>query len=501
MEDRLHELAKGWAWATVGGISRIIHYGYTASSSANQTGPKFLRITDIQNNSVDWDAVPYCKIDKSEKGKYLLKEGDLVFARTGATVGKSFLIRGNIPETIFASYLIRIILDDRIDPVFISNFFQSINYWRQIHKGKIGIGQPNVNAQILSRIAIPLPPLPEQHRIVAKIEELFTKLDAGIEALKKIKSQLKRYRQAVLKYAFEGKLTEEWRKNIGAYGNPPIEPASVLLERIKEERKKEAKGKYKELPPLDTSALPELPEGWVWTRIGDISGTIHYGYTASAEDKQVGPKLMRITDIQNNSVHWSSVPYCKIDDSEKGKYLLKDGDLVFARTGATVGKSFLIRGKIPETVFASYLIRIILDENIDRAYVYDFFQSNFYWSQIQKGKLGIGQPNVNAQVLSQLSIPLPSFQEQEKIVEEIESRLSIADGVEKVAEQTLRQSERLRQSILKQAFEGKLVPQDPTDEPAEKLLERIKTERAKRDAEEKGKKRVKRKNQNQLELI
>ena len=118
----------------------------------------------------------------------------------------------------------------------------------------------------MRQIPIPLSPLPEQHRIVAKIEELFTRLDAGVEALKKIKAQLKRYRQAVLKYAFEGKLTQEWREaNKGK-----IEPASVLLERIKEERKKEGKGKLKELPPIDTSDLPELPEGWVWTTVGDL---------------------------------------------------------------------------------------------------------------------------------------------------------------------------------------------------------------------------------------
>jgi len=116
----------------------------------------------------------------------------------------------------------------------------------------------------LRQFRVPLPPLPEQRRIVAKIEELFTELDAGVSSLEKVKAQLKTYRQSVLKYAFEGKLTEEWRE---AHRNE-LEPAPVLLERIKEEHR--TKGKYKELPPLDTSNLPELPESWVWTRIGDI---------------------------------------------------------------------------------------------------------------------------------------------------------------------------------------------------------------------------------------
>ncbi|NMC60944.1 MAG: restriction endonuclease subunit S [Candidatus Methanofastidiosa archaeon] len=327
--------------------------------------------------------------------------------------------------------------------------------------------------QWLEKSFIPLPPLPEQHRIVNKIEELFTKMDAGVDALKKVKIQLKRYRQAVLKNAFEGKLTQQWREA----HKGELEPASVLLEKIKDQRKKESKGKFKELPPIDTSELPELPEGWVWTRLGEISIKIHYGYTARAIENNVGPKLLRITDIQNNSVNWNLVPYCKIENFEREKYLLNEGDLVFARTGATVGKSFLIKGDVPEAVFASYLIRTIINNSISKKYVFQFFQSNFYWDQIQKVKVGIGQPNVNAQILSQLLIPLPPLPEQNQIVADIESCLSVADQLEKIVEQNLKQAEKLHQSILKQAFEGKLVPQDPTDEPAEKLLERIKVEK------------------------
>jgi len=344
------------------------------------------------------------------------------------------------------------------------------------HNYVTGTTRLKLNQSPMRQIPIPLPPLSEQHRIVNKIEELFTKLDAGVDALKKIKIQLKRYRQAVLKNAFEGKLTQQWREA----HKEELEPASVLLEKIKEQRKKESKGKFIELPPIATSELPELPEGWVWTRLGEISIKIHYGYTARAKENNVGPKLLRITDIQNNSVNWNSVPYCKIDNFEREKYLLNEGDLVFARTGATVGKSYLLKGDVPEAVFASYLIRTIITNSISKKYVFQFFQSNFYWDQIQKAKVGVGQPNVNAQLLSRLLIPLSPLPEQHQIVAEIERRLSVADQLEKVVEQSLKQAERLRQSILKRAFEGKLVPQDPTDEPAEKLLERIREEKESR---------------------
>ncbi len=351
----------------------------------------------------------------------------------------------------------------------IHNFY--LAYWLWSNKDML---QANATGTTFKEIAksklreffIPLPPLPEQHRIVAKIEELFTELDAGVEALKKVRAQLKRYRQAVLKYAFEGKSTEEWRKSslLSLRGSKTTE--AISRDGIA-------------TPSARNDNLPELPEGWVWTSVGELAEKIHYGYTASSTIEPTGPKMLRITDIQDNTVNWNTVPYCKIESEDKQKYLLRDGDLVFARTGATVGKSYLIRGKIPDAVFASYLIRIIISKQIKKEYVYNFFQSNEYWRQIHKGKLGIGQPNVNAQTLSQIILPLPPLPEQHKIVEEIERRFSGADEVERVVEQSLKQAGRLRQSILKRAFEGKLVPQDPNDEPAEKLLELIKSEKAK----------------------
>ena len=179
-------------------MAHSIQYGHTASAIERADGPRFLRITDIQDGRVDWNAVPSCDIPVEDIPKYRLAPGDLVFARTGATTGKSFLI-GECPETVFASYLIRVRVSADVDSRYLAAFFQSPDYWRQIEGGKRGIGQPNVNGRVLGEIRFPLAPLPEQRRIVAEIEKQFTRLEAGVTALRRVQANLKRYRAAVLK--------------------------------------------------------------------------------------------------------------------------------------------------------------------------------------------------------------------------------------------------------------------------------------------------------------
>jgi len=237
----------------------------------------------------------------------------------------------------------------------------------------------------------------------------------------------------------------------------------------------------------DGGTLPNLPEGWVWATINQISLFNQYGYTESASNEQVGPKFLRITDIQNGNVDWNNVPYCQISDNDKNKYLLHTGDILFARTGATTGKSFLI-GECPETVFASYLIRLKLPKNMDNNYVYKYFQSLGYWKQISSDSKGTGQPGMNATILGTLQIPLPPLLEQYRIVAKIEELFALADEIEQSVIKGIKRADYLEQSILAKAFRGELVPQDPNDEPANVLLERIKAERGKMNKLKRGKK-------------
>jgi type I restriction enzyme S subunit len=167
----------------------------------------------------------------------------------------------------------------------------------------------------------------------------------------------------------------------------------------------------------------KLPDTWILTKMQELATDVSYGYTASSTTVPAGPQMLRITDIQNNNVDWSNVPYCEIDSDKLDQYKLKKHDLLFARTGATVGKSFLLMNEPPEAVFASYLIRVrtVSEELI--SFLAHFFNSEQYWKQITEFSSGIGQPNVNGTKLKGLDIPLPPIAEQKVIAKKLDTML------------------------------------------------------------------------------
>ena len=302
----------------------------------------------------------------------------------------------------------------------------------------------------LKTFVIPLPPLPEQHRIVAKIEELFTKLDAGIDALHKVQSQLKRYRQSVLKAAFEGKLTEAWR----AEHRDEIEPASPVAS--------------------------DLPDGWVWTIVGSI-GTIASGQTPKGindSNSKGHIPFFKISDMNKpgNEKFMRNSEIALDDDEIKrlGIHVRERGTVIFPKRGGAIATN----KKRILTCPSAYDLNImgVLPHNVSTEFLYYWFLS------IDLAQLSDGSnvPQLNHKDIHPLSFPLPPCGEQEAIVSEVERRLSVADKVEKTVTAELKRAEQLRQSILKQAFSGRLVPQDPNDEPASVLLERIRAEKSSR---------------------
>lgn len=216
-----------------------------------------------------------------------------------------------------------------------------------------------------------------------------------------------------------------------------------------------------------------MPEGWCWVRVYDISSAIIYGVSESAKSEGKY-KLLRITDIQNNKVNWNTVPLTDYPEEKAASYTLRTGDILFARTGATVGKSYLVDNSVPEnSIYASYLTRVQVSSIINSNYVKYFFESGFYWNQIADNSVGVGQPNVNGTSLGNLWLPIPPIQEQERIVEKLNSWCTIIDEI-KVTQESIRATiSDLRSRILEYAISGKLVPQDYSDESAIELLKRI----------------------------
>ena len=301
-------------------------------------------------------------------------------------------------------------------------------------------------------------------------------------------------RKSILQQAIQGKLVAQ---------DPTDEPASVLLERIREEKKQLVKDKKikkdknesiifksednshyekigSEVRCIDDEIPFEIPASWAWCRLESVSQQIHYGFTASAATTG-NALLLRITDIQNNIVNWNNVPFCTVTEKEFCNYGLNNRDIMIARTGGTIGKTYIVRNLTQKSVFASYLIRVIPSIYINEEYLKLFMESPFYWLQLTSASMGTGQPNVNGQSLSKLLIPLPPLMEQKQIVkriEELEPLLAEYDRLEKEST-SLDTSlpDALNKSILQYAIQGKLVAQDPTDEPASVLLERIREEK------------------------
>ena len=235
-----------------------------------------------------------------------------------------------------------------------------------------------------------------------------------------------RLRELILTLAVQGKLVAQ---------DPADEPAGVLLQKIRAEKDSLiAEGKIKRDKPLaeigDEEKPFELPQGWEWVRVGQVSARVQYGITASADHASTWPRFVRITDIQKDRVNWETVPGVQGQPEDFADHYLMPGDLLIARTGGTIGKSFLVPNVQGEAVFASYLIRITPIAGLQPSYLKVFASSGHYWDQLREKSMGTGQPNVNGTALSLLSLPLPPLAEQSRIVTRVEALMRLCDALE-----------------------------------------------------------------------
>ena len=357
-----------------------------------------------------------------------------------------------------------------------------------------------VTKKQLRELPVLLPPLPEQHRIVAAIEQHLTRLAAAVTALKRAQANLQRYRASLLKTACEGKLVPTEAALAHAEGRN-YEHASQLLARILVERRArwaaqpKRRGRYKEPSPPDTSALPQLPEGWAWTSLSSI-GEVRLGRQRSPK-RATGPNMrpyLRAANVTWAGIDLSDVKEMDFDSNEFEVYRLLRGDILLAEASGSadeVGKPAIWDSQIDGCCFQNTLIRVRVFPEIV-SYLYHHLLFDAQSGAFGRAARGVGIHHLGARRAESWIVALPPLDEQRRIVAEVERRLSVVHQAETAVETILKRAERLRQSILKRAFSGQLVPQDPNDEPAAVLLARIQAERAAAEATAKAQRKPRR---------
>lgn len=481
--ENLPALPEKWCWTKIGEIAFVISgqtpIGINEIVSSGEI--PFYKISDMnkignEKYMVKSEIALSCEDVKNLKLKIQDKE-TIIFPKRGGAIltnKKRILSRSS-------AYDLNIM---GISPIIIS--YKLIYYWiSKIDLSTLADGSnvPQINHKDIEPLHFPLPPLPEQHRIVQKIEELFTDLDAGVKELENAKVQIKNYRQGVLKEAVNGSLSKDWREEHKNELDCKSEDKSHKNNELTEKNSK----------------LPFIPAEWVWTtltQIGELNrgkskhrprdDPILYGgsypFIQTGDVRGANGVILQYTQTYSEKgLHqsrlWPKGTLCITIAANIADTAILGFDACFP--DSVVG--FISNTSICETKFIEYFFRTV-KEDLDRY------------------APATAQKNINLKILSNLYVPLPPLAEQHRIVSEIERRFSVIDQIEKTIDQSLVQAEKLRQSILKKAFEGKLVPQDPNDEPASVLLERIKQEKGRAESRKKPEKKTKVKTETIIEI-
>ncbi len=506
------QVPRNWEIVTLNDLSYVVTDGTHKTPEYKTSGIRFISIKNIRPfKSINWQS--YERYISQEEHKQLINRcnpeyDDILFPRIG-TLGFAKRIDFKEEISIFVGLGLIKPIKKYVNSKFIEYYFNTPYIKHLSEKKANGTGRKTLPLEESRRFPVPLPPLAEQHRIVEKIEELFSDLDKGIESLKATQQQLKIYRQAVLKWAFEGKLTAKWREEKKHKGE--LKSADELLDQIKAEREKrdrtqlqewheavktwEANGKQGKKPgkpkkarevealiKANTDSLFEVPKSWCWVKLGEIT-EVSGGVTKNAQKNLLSLKLpyIRVANVYANQLDLGEILEIGLRENEVGRVLLKKNDLLVVEGNGSIeqiGRVAIWNGAIEPCVHQNHIIKARAIKCLNIKFILHFLLSHQGREFIKKEAASTsGLYTLSLSKVENLKIPLSSIEEQDQIVQEIEFRLSICDRLEATITENLTRAEALRQSILKQAFEGKLVPQDPNDEPAEKLIERIRQEK------------------------
>ena len=476
------DLPAGWAVSALADVCHVVQGQSPPGETYNVDG---MGLPFLQGKAEFGDtyptAVKWCSAPAT------IAEADDVLISIRAPVGPTNLCPA---QSCIGRGLAAIRPQGNIPPKFVLYSLRATE--QELRTNSTGTTFDAIRGDALRSHPIPLPPLAEQRRIVAEIETQFTRLDASVAALRRAQVNLKRYRASVLKDACEGRLVPTEAELARSEGRE-YESAGVLLERILAERRarwesqEKRRGEYREPSAPDTSALPELPEGWVWATVEQLGAlgaqsvlTGPFGTTLKSSDFiSTGTPVLTIGCLTVNGINLEKAAFVSSEKaSELSRYILEEGDVLFSRM-ATVGRAGMIGTELSGSLFNYHIMRLRLNDlavtpQYYLVYVRGSSEVGRYVTEINHGATRDG---INTSQLLSMPFSLPPLAEQRRIMAEVERRLSVVQQAEATVEASLARAERLRQSILKQAFSGKLVPQDPDDEPASALLERIRAER------------------------
>jgi type I restriction enzyme S subunit len=492
-------LRTGWAEAPLAALLREhLRNGHSAKASGSGEGIPTLTLTAVTTGQFTADNVKLTVASREKVQDLWLEPGDIFVERsnTPELVGTAALFTGPRGFAVFPDLLIRVRLRNEVNTQYVAAFLRSPRaraYFRARAQGIAG-SMPKIDQGAVEGLAIPIAPRSEQDRIVAAIEQHLSDIDAGVAALERVRTNLKRYGASVLKTACEGRLVPT-EAELARRERRTYEPANVLLERILKERrvrwereqlaKMQAKGekprddrwkaKYVEPAPPTVADLPELPRGWCWTALGQLVWSVKDGphYSPTYTDAPDGVPFITGGNVRPSGVDFDSakrispalhVELCKRVRPEVGDLLYTKGGTTGIARVNTYARDFSVWVHVAVLKLAGH---------VEPFYLQHALNSPFCYAQAQRQTHGVGNQDLGLTRMIGISVPLPPLMEQRRIIAEVDRQLSIADETEPAVVAQLARASRLRQAVLKTAFEGKLVPQDPSDEPASALVERL----------------------------
>ena len=468
--DITSELPKGWERKKLGDVLTVIR----GASPRPKGDPRYfggdipwIMISDITREKGKFLSLTRDHVTEEGAAKSrFLSAGTLILSNSGTVcVPKILAVDGCIHDGFVAFPE----LPSDFDILYLYYYFDFIRP-RIINAHRQGITQVNLNTEIVKNIRLPVPPLPQQKLIVAEIEKQFSRLDEAVANLKRVKANLKRYKAAVLKAAVEGRLVETEAELARREGRS-YETGEQLLQRILETRRSQwkGKGKYKEPAAPDTTDLPELPEGWVWASLDQLSWDSGYGTSAKCSYENEGPPVLRIPNIDKAAVDLTDVKYAPSNFPVSEAEALSPGDMLIIRTNGSkslIGRAAIVTTDFQQiTTYASYLIRFrLLDDECLSTWVSSYWQSHSSRLWIEaKAATSAGQHNISMSVLATAPVPIPSVAEQLSIVVEVDRQLSLLRRTELQLNANLQRSNSLRQSILARAFSGSILGAESKD--------------------------------------